>query len=267
MPFVNFNGLICIKDETLIPLHSRALRYGEGLIETMFFNDKRIGLLKLHYERLKAGLETLHFPTISFYDFEKEIAKTIIANQNPNKGILRAEFFMNEALHELQFWIEHMPVKEGHALWKEEGLKIGLTTSLVKAPDAISHLKHTSRLVYVMAKQEAIKNDWDDILLTNPNGNIVESTISNVFALKGNTIYTPPLSEGCVAGVMRQYLLNQKEIGSLKIEEKIIDAAFITDADEVFLTNAVRGIQPVHSFENKVYAQDATRFVFDTISA
>jgi branched-subunit amino acid aminotransferase/4-amino-4-deoxychorismate lyase len=267
MPFVNYNGLICIRDEALVSLHSRALRYGEGLIETMYFRNRKIRLLDLHYSRLKSGLETLNFPTWSIYEFEKEIAKTIIANQNPDKGILRAHFFMNEALYELQFWIEYLPIADFHDQWKKDGLRVGITASFVKSPDKISHLKHSSRLVYVMAKHEAVSNDLNDMLLTNPAGNIVESTISNIFLVKDKVIYTPPLSEGCVAGVMRQHILNQKEIAGFEIREKIIEPSFIADADEVFLTNAVRGIQLVHTIEDKVYTHDVTRNVYDFISA
>lgn len=267
MSFVNYNGLICIKDEALTPLHSRALRYGEGLIETMYFHDRKIWLLDLHYERLKAGLEALRFPTMSIFDFEKEIAKTIIANHNPGKGILRAQFFLNEALYELHYWIEYLAVKDIHVDWKENGLRLGITTDFIKSPDRLSYLKHSSRLVYIMAKHEAVLHDWDDILLTNPNGNIVESTISNVFVVKNNMIFTPPLSEGCVAGVMRRYLLNEDTIGSLKFFERVIEPSFLEDADEVFLTNAIRGIQPVHSINDKVYSHRATRLVHDFISA
>src|ERR1700748_2045979 len=267
MPFVNYNGLICIKDEALVSFHSRALRYGEGLIETMYFNNRKIRLLDLHYNRLKTGLEILHFPSWDIYDFEKEIAKVIIANQSPEKGILRAHFFMNDALFELQFWIEYLPITGFHGQWKPEDLKIGITASFTKTPDVISQLKHSSRLLYVMAKHEATNNGLDDMLLMNPAGNIVESTISNVFVVKDKAIYTPPLSEGCVAGVMRQYLLNQKQTGGFTIKEKIIEPSFIADADEVFLTNAVRGIQPVHSINGTVYTHDVTHSVYDFISA
>jgi branched-chain amino acid aminotransferase len=265
MSFVNHNGLICLQDEALVPLQSRALRYGEGLIETMFFNNRKIRLCKLHYERLRNSLQTLHFPEHTVAEFEKEIAKTIIANQSPERGILRAEFFMNEALHELQYWIEFIPVKEDHIRWKKQGLRIGISSKAIKSGDSISHLKHSSRLVYVVAKHEAVEQDLDDILITNAAGNIVESTISNIFIVKDKTIFTPPLSEGCISGVMRRLLLGKGTIEGMKLEEQIIDKQALEAADEVFLTNAVRGIQAVYSINDKVYTDDATRAIFDAI--
>jgi branched-chain amino acid aminotransferase len=266
MPFVNHNGLIHLQDEAIIHIQSRALRYGEGLIETMFFYGKTLRHFDLHYQRLSRSLEALHFPPIEKYSFEKELAKTIIANQNPGKGILRAEFFLNESVFELQFWIEFIPVKDDHGEWRSRGLILDISNKVVKCADSISHIKSCSRLPYVIARHEAIHNGLDDILICNPTGNIVESTHSNIFIIKNQSIYTPPLSEGCVGGVMRRFLLEKKEIEGIAIGERIITKELLADADEVFLTNAVRGLQPVDSINGKIYSNKATRYIFDLIA-
>ncbi|KAA5537096.1 hypothetical protein F0919_05320 [Taibaiella lutea] len=266
MPFVNHNGLIHLQDEAIIHIQSRALRYGEGLIETMFFEGRTLRHFDLHYQRLNHSLEELHFPSFEKYAFEKELAKTIIANQNPQKGILRAEFFLNESVFELQFWIEFIHVKEDYGEWRSRGLALDISNKVVKSPDSISHIKSCSRLLYVIARQEAIQNKLDDILICNPKGNIVESTHSNIFIIKEQKIYTPPLSEGCVSGVMRKFLLEKKEIEGITISEKVISKEMLADADEVFLTNAVRGIQPVDSINGRVYSTNATRYIFDLIA-
>jgi branched-subunit amino acid aminotransferase/4-amino-4-deoxychorismate lyase len=266
MPFVNHNGLIHLQDEAIIHIQSRALRFGEGLIETMFFYGKTLRHFDFHYERLCNSLKELHFPPIEKYTFEKELARTIIANQNPEKGILRAEFFLNESAFELQFWIEFIPVKDDHGEWRSKGLLLGISNKVVKCADSISHLKSCSRLLYIIAKQEAIQLELDDILICNPDGNLVECTHSNIFIVKSQNICTPPLSEGCVNGVMRRFLLEKKEIEGIAISEKIITKEALADADEVFLTNAVRGLQPVGSINGKVYSNNATRYIFDLIA-
>jgi len=263
MPFVNHNGLIHLQDEAIIHIQSRALRYGEGLIETMFFQGRTLRHFDLHYQRLSNSLEELHLPPIERFTFEKELAKTIIANQNPDKGILRAEFFLNESLFELQFWIEFIPVKEDHGTWRTKGLNLGISNKVVKSYDSISHIKSSSRLTYVIARQEAIYYILDDMLICNPNGNIVESSHSNIFIIKDQVIYTPPLTEGCINGIMRRFLLEKEETVGMPVREKIITTAVLADADEVFLTNAVRGIQPVESVNDTVYSNESTRYIFD----
>lgn len=264
MPFVNCNGLICLQDETIIPFQSRALRYGEGLIETMFFHGKTLRLFDYHYERLSQSLREIHFPPIEKLAFEKELAKTIIANQNPGMGILRAEFFLNESIYELQFWIEFLPVKEDHGTWGQR-IAIGISDKVIKSRDSISHIKSSSRLMYIIAKREAISRSLDDNLICNSDGNLSESTHSNLFVIKNGVIYTPPLSEGCINGVMRTFLLEQKEIAGMAVEEKIITKQTLAEADEVFLTNAVRGIQPVSTIDDQKYPNVATRSIFDAV--
>lgn len=266
MPFVNHNGLIHLQDEAIIHTQSRALRYGEGLIETMFFRGKTLRHFDLHYERLSNSLKELHFPPIEKFAFEKELAKTIISNQNPEKGILRAEFYLCESLFELQFWIEFIPVKEDHEEWRKKGLILDISNKVLKCADSISHIKNSSRLLYVIAKHEAVHNGLDDMLICNPAGNLVESTHSNIFIVKGRDTYTPPLSEGCVNGVMRRFLLEKKELQGITLSEKNITKETLAEADEVFLTNAVRGIQPVDSINGKAYSNKATRYIFDLIA-
>lgn len=265
MPFVNHNGLICLQDEAIIHFQSRALRYGEGLIETMFFNGRMLRLFDYHYERLSNSLREIHLPPIEKHTFEKELAKTIIANQSPAMGILRAEFFLNESVYELQFWIEFLPVKEDHGTWRQTGSAIGISNKVVKSRDSISHIKSSSRLPYVIAKHEAVHRDLDDILICNSDGNPIESTNSNLFIIKNGIIYTPPVSEGCINGVMRKFLLAQKEVAGMALEEKIITKQTLAEADEVFLTNAVRGIQPVATIGEQKYQHVATRNIFDAI--
>ena len=73
MPFVNFNGLINLQDEAMIHVQSRALRYGEGLIETIYFHGKTLRLFDYHYERLNKCLSEIHFPSFEKLAFQKEL--------------------------------------------------------------------------------------------------------------------------------------------------------------------------------------------------
>jgi branched-chain amino acid aminotransferase len=119
---------------------------------------------------------------------------------------------------------------------------------------------------YTIAKKDADEKGWNDALLLNPQGRVVEGTISNVFAVFGNNICTPPLNEGCINGVMRKYLLEHRSINHLSITEKQLDVTMLQQADEIFLTNAIKGIQPVYSFMNKEYQSTTTQMVADIVS-
>lgn len=267
MPFINHDGLICVDDEAIFSSRNKAFRLGEGLIETMLRTKGNIRLFDLHLQRLKESLNTIEFPAFSEMDLRHELVKTLSANNDPEQGIIRAQFYMNLDDDALHFIIEAIQTEiYPPDQWPEKGITVGIAQKALKCYDGIAHLKTSSRMPYNIAKREADANGWDDALLLNPQGRVVESTHSNIFVVKGNNIYTPTLSEGCINGVLRKYLLEQTVRDEFAIKEKELEINDLIDADEMFLTNAVKGIQPVKVFENKVYNGRVTKKMFDKIA-
>src|SRR5207249_2147893 len=100
-------------------------------------------------------------------------------------------------------------------------------------------------------------------LLLNVHDRICDATIANVFWIKNGTIYTPPLSEGCVAGVTRRYILEKIQSARHKIQEKVCEIIDLENADEIFLTNAIQGIRWVKQFRDKTYSNIQTRGIYN----
>jgi branched-chain amino acid aminotransferase len=113
-----------------------------------------------------------------------------------------------------------------------------------------------------MAARFARENKLNDALVSNQYGRIAEASIANIFWLKDEVIYTPPLSEGCVAGVMRRHLLEKLPAAGYKILEKPCSIADIENADEIFLTNAVKGIRWVRQFRDKIYSNNLSQKIY-----
>ena len=86
----------------------------------------------------------------------------------------------------------------------------------------------------------AKKTDCENAILLNTDENVIETTNSNIFILKSNKFYTPPITDGCVDGTMRKWILQEE-----KVIEKSLLISDINQADEVFLSNATKGITPV----------------------
>src|SRR5690606_1570400 len=107
------------------------------------------------------------------------------------------------------YLVESFPLEPHFIALNEAGLTIGIAGNLVKSNDSIANLKSCNALVYALASMQAKENKWNDALVVNNNGNIIETSIANLFWVKNRKIYTPPLSEGCVAGVMRAYILDK----------------------------------------------------------
>jgi branched-chain amino acid aminotransferase len=99
---------------------------------------------------------------------------------------------------------------------------------------------------------------WDNAIILNSHDRIADATGTNVFLVSGNTLITPPLSEGPVAGVMRRHLLEKLPLllPDLSIIEQTVTIDMLKDASEIFLTNSISGIRWVGSFNGKSYTNN-----------
>jgi branched-chain amino acid aminotransferase len=131
-----------------------------------------------------------------------------------------------------------------------------------KSCDVFSNLKSANFLPYSMAALYAKENKLNDCPVLNDSGNIADTTIANLFIIKNGIISTPALTEGCVNGVMRRYLLEKLRDGGYEIQESSVSVADMENADEVFLTNAINGIRRVRQFRNKMYSTKRTEEIY-----
>lgn len=99
----------------------------------------------------------------------------------------------------------------------------------------------------------AKQHKLNDCLILNSYGRICDATIANVFWIYDHTVYTPPLLEGCVAGVMRRHLLKILPTQGYLVEQKNLELIDLQQANEVFLTNAISGLRWVKHFREKEY--------------
>lgn len=269
MNFINLNGKITERAQTGLPADNGAFRYGYGLFETMLVKDGGIQLKDLHWERLFDGLRQLYFevpklltPTL----LENEVMRTVQKNQGGHLCRVRLQMYAaGGGLYGLEskspgFLIECFPLEPEAILINENGLHIGLAEGLNKSMDSLSNLKSCNALIYAMAARQAKAHKWNDALICNTHGNIIESTIANIFWVKDDVVYTPPLSEGCVAGVMRHYILSK-----IPVTEKKLLLIDILAADEVFLTNAIKRIKWVCSIADVEYGASKSISIYNSI--
>jgi branched-chain amino acid aminotransferase len=118
-----------------------------------------------------------------------------------------------------------------------------------------------------MAAAFAKKNNLDEAILLNAYNHICESAIANIFIIKGNTVFTPPLTEGCVEGTIRTFLLKKEEVEDLKIQEKILLRNDLLAADELFLTNSIQPVRWVKGFGEKEYGNEKVKEIFQFINS
>lgn len=271
MNYISFNGKILSADEPVLLASNRGYRYGDGLFETMKLVNGEILLDSYHFERLFSGLSILQYDIPKLFTEKKikhEILQLCQKNNCLNLARIRLSVFRgNGGLYDeeqiLQYIIESWPLPESVNKLNENGLIIGIYKEIEKNANFFANLKSANFLPYSLAALFAKKNRLNDCLVLNTTGNIADTTIANVFIIKGDRVATPALEEGCVNGVMRRYLIESMKDAGDNIQEEILSKSDIMDADEVFLTNAINGIRWVKQFQNKIYLNIKTTAIYN----
>lgn len=266
------NGRLLPGDQAVINAYNRGYRYGYGLFETMRMVNGKIPLAALHFERLMAGLRTLQIdfpPSFTREWLESQINELATENGASQSGRIRLSVSggcggLRDADEHLQYIIECWRVPAPAPRLNEKGLAIDIYPGAQKSLDDLSNLKSSSFLPYVMAARHARDHQLDDSIVLNSTGHIADTSIANIFLVKGRKLVTPALTEGCVNGVMRRHLLENAGLKKIvpNIEERAVSIEDLLAADEVFLTNAVQGPRWVSQFRDRQYQQKKTAEIY-----
>jgi branched-chain amino acid aminotransferase len=240
------NGKFHQEHDAVISPDNRSFRYGDGVFETIRFHKHQMPLWNYHQQRLFGALDYLKFnvPKLLTADYLHNLILALIKKNDLTNARVRITMYRGEGgltdKNPLQpgFVIQTWPIAEEALSLNVNGLRLGIFREGRKAIDYYSHLKTNNFLVYTQAALEAREQKWNDALVLNSENRIADSAIANIYWVKDNHIFTPPLSEAPIQGVMRRFLLEQ-----LPIHEHPLTIEALEQADEVFLTNAVRGIQ------------------------
>jgi len=239
----------------------------------MLVRDGCAALARYHWERLFAGLRQLGVSLPGYFTpafLEEEVLRCVRANELERLCRVRVQVYGGQgALQEQEaipgFVIECFPLDDTVLQLNGQGLVTGIASGLHKSSDALSGLKTTSVLLYVAAAQQAQQQGWDDALIMNTQGHVIESTIANIFWIKEEKLYTPPLEDGCIAGVMRRFVLERAAAAGVPVAGRSLAAAQLAEADEVFLTNAIRGIKWIGTVAGRTLQHDIVKELYPVL--
>jgi len=271
MAWLNYNGKFYKDDALITGASNRGLRYGDGLFETMKLKNGQLVFDNEHFARLWKGMAVLQFAIPKHFTPEKlqeEAIQLAIKNQHEKIARIRITVFRGNgglydtADHSPNYIIETWPLPEANGELNSNGLDIGIYTAVKKSYDILSNLKTNNFLPYVMAALEAKKQKWNDALILNSNGRICDSSIANIFLVKDETIYTPALSEACVAGIIRKHIITQLPLIGYSCVEKEITIDELLNADEIFLTNSIYNIRWVKHIADKTFGNWLTQKIY-----
>ena len=247
MEIVFYNGEFLIERDVSISSNSRSFHYGDGFFESVKIINSKPFNFSCHFERIKLALSVLKLNnnyTSAF--FQKKISYLLEVNKIVN-GSIKIHISRSGSgkyLPKLNHSDLFITSSNGHAYKHNNAISLCFYDKECKAVGSLSNIKSVNSLVSVLASIHADENSFYNAILLNAFGNIIEVANANIFIVKGERIYTPPLADGCVDGTMRKWVSNE-----LDVIEKSILKNEILDADEVFITNATNGVSSVKVIE------------------
>jgi len=198
---------------------------------------------------------------------QEEILKLLTAN-NGLEQTYRVKLFVNRKegglylpeTNDVDYLISAKPLESDFYLLNEETYETDLFKDFYLAPGLLSTLKTNNKVLHVVGSIYAKENSLQNCFLLNTNKQVVEALNGNLFLVKGNTIKTPPLLDGCLKGIIRKQLIEIiKQIPEYTLEEASISPFEIQKADEIFITNVITGIQPVTNYRKKAFTNEVAK--------
>ena len=264
--YANWNGEMISENAVNISPANRSFRYGDGCFETMKMVKGKLLLYHLHLDRLLSSLWQLKLQMPANFGskyLQQAIMDLAAANDHLSLARVRLTIYRQGEDNakpgtDAGFIIQTM-VGDGTAnQLNNKGFELGIYPHASKSCDVFSSIKSNNYLPYTMARIWANENIFDDSLVCNCFGRIADATIANIFMVENGIIKTPPLTEGCVDGVMRRYLLASFQRDNLPCREEILTPTQLLNAAEVFLSNAITGMRWVRKIGERQYANDMT---------
>jgi len=247
MSIVFYNSEYVDSSDVKISPENRSLNYGDGFFESIKIINSKPFNFSAHFNRFTLACKTLKMNN----EFSKKEIVLIIEQLINKNEIINGTLKMHVSRIEggkycpksLAMYLL-ISTSEGDIFVLNNKESLCFYNEEVKSKGKLSNIKSANALVSVMSSIYARGNNFDNAILFNTDANVIECSNSNIFIVKEDIIYTPPVSDGCVSGTMRGWVLNNETVIEKSLSEKEI-----LNADEIFITNAVSGIIPIKKVE------------------
>jgi branched-subunit amino acid aminotransferase/4-amino-4-deoxychorismate lyase len=271
--YICYNGKILSNNELNVGFENRAFQFGDGLFETMHASGNKVQFFYEHFDRLIRSMKLLKMEipvrfSVDTFGIQKDISKILVKNKMFKGARVRFTVFRQNGgfyapeTNETEYLIECSAINSDKYELDSKGMLIDLYEEMPKPINILSRIKSTSSLFNVMAGIYKTENNLDECIIINTKGNIVEGISSNIFIVKENLIITPSIREGCLPGIMRQKVIEiARKQGFVVQDDAVVQIQDIMAADEIFYTNAIKGIQWVVGFKQRRYFNKVSKLL------
>jgi len=250
-------------DHAISPF-DRGFAYGDGVFRTMQIRDGLPVSWPFHYQKLVADCAAIGivcpsaellmsdlqqlFPIHEHDENEVQVAKIIITRGEGERGYAPPAVTIPTRV------IIKSSMPQYAASHYQQGVQLHVCEIRLGAQPKLAGIKHLNRLENVLARMEWRDDSIFDGLLLDQQGNVIECTMSNIFARYGNYLYTPDLSLCGVAGITRQRILGLETVLDLSADVTTLSLEKVLQADEVIICNSLYGAFQVKTIGSKTWA-------------
>ncbi|WP_137226922.1 aminodeoxychorismate lyase [Shewanella sp. MEBiC00475] len=251
--WVNYveNGLINPLD--------RGVAYGDGVFATMrtasadmlaevLFLDEHIARVQQSCERLgiewHANDQLLQQLNQLTQQYPQHCIKLLLTRGVGGRGY-QAPFSAN-----VTEVLSVHPIPEHYLDWQQTGISLASSPIFLGRQPLLAGIKHLNRLEQVLIKSQPLSSHHQDWLVFDCDGNVIESSIANLFIVKNDQVFTPAITHAGVSGVMREVMIDSLLGHDIAVMATQLTLGDIQTADHIFITNSLFGIIDVVAIDD-----------------
>ena len=205
---------------------------------------------------------------------EEEILKTVLKEGLKVTKRVKFTVFRNSenddalANNSISYIVTTSILSNPFYILEENEYEVELFKDFYKNASMLSNLDTTNKILNVVGRIYAQENDYNDCLVLNEQKQVIESLNGNIFLIQKNVIKTPPLTDGCLNGILRKKVIEIiSKLEDYELQELSISPFELQKADELFTINAIDGIISITKYRKKVYSNFVAKNLIGKLNA
>ena len=254
MRWIYLNGELVEAEAAAVSALDRGMLYGYGLFETMRSYGGRVFRLEEHYGRLRDGAARLAMDVPLTFPDVRDAVDAVLERNELQDAYLRLTVTAGPlpgARGDAAVILFAKPLADYPPALYERGMAAVVSEVRRNETSPLSGVKSLNCLDNLLAREEARRRGADEAVLMNTRGFVAEGSASNVFLVREDTLVTPGLDSGALAGITRQAVLELAADAGLEPVESQVEPSAFGDASEAFLTNSVMEVMPLTRLDGR----------------
>ncbi|HHF0504376.1 TPA: aminodeoxychorismate lyase [Vibrio antiquarius] len=238
--------------QTHVELGDRSFQYGDGGFTTILTQNGELVYWQEHIERMKSCLDVLKISSPDWQVVRDWASNAALSDAQAgvkihvSRGIGGRGYSPNDIEGPI-VTISNFAFPSHYSSWQEKGVDLGVCETRLGVQPLLAGHKHNNRLEQILAKAEIDDTEFADAITLNVQNHVIETTMANLFWVKGNKVFTPELTLSGVAGVMRRKVLELLKVSHIEVIEGRFILPDLLSADEAFMCNSILGVAPIRS--------------------